>query len=155
MKATLVRSKVHSIRKGTFTSVLWERDAKVKKGCHDVVKKRVRATVRLGVNYENLSSVKHSRVSGTMPSAPSGLSWGKWSEFPYFIEHTPKGGVKTNYLRAYIGKGSNMHTEWFLNGHKVSKEVISPMALSSELKDDPIVDEKPIVLKFDDILSIG
>lgn len=62
MKLSTLRNRVYGIQKGAYTSILWERDAKVKKGCMDCVKKRVRATVRLGVNYENLSTVKNARL---------------------------------------------------------------------------------------------
>lgn len=156
MTINTLRNHVMGIKKGAYTSILWERDAKTKKGCGDVIKKRVRATVRVGINYENLSTVKNSRKMGTMPSVSSGLTWGKWSEYPYFIKHTPKNSVAENtYLRAYLGKGSNMQVEWYLNGRKVSKEVIAPMVLSSELKNDEITDEKPIVLNIKDVLAIG
>ena len=77
------------------------------------------------------------------------------SEYPYFIKHTPKNSVETTYLRAYLGKGSHMETEWYLNGRKVDKAIIAPMVLSSELNNDPVMDEKPIVLKVNDILAIG
>lgn len=155
MKLSTLRNRVYGIQKGAYTSILWERDAKTKKGCMDCVKKRVRATVRLGVNYENLSTVKTARATGSMPTVSSGLAWGKWSEYPYFIKHTPKNSVETTYLRAYLGKGSNMQTEWYLNGRKVDKSIIAPMVLSSELNNDPVLDEKPIVLKVNDILAIG
>ena len=48
-----------------------------------------------------------------------------------------------------------METEWYLNGRKVDKAIIAPMVLSSELNNDPVMDEKPIVLKVNDILAIG
>lgn len=155
MKFMTLRNKVHKIKNGAYTSVLWEREARVKKGCMDVVKKRTRATVRIGLDYENLSVVKNSRKNGTMAATPAPLAWGSWDEFPYFIEHTNKSGQKIKYLRMYLGKGANTTTEWFLNGHKVSKEVVRPMLLASELKEEPIECEKPIVVKVNDILSIG
>ena len=129
MKFATVKNKVHDIPKGAFTSVLWEREAKTKAGCFDIIKKRVRATVRVGIKT--------------------------WDEYPYFITHTPKNGDETKYLRAYIGKGSNMTTEWYLNGRKVDVEVVRPMLLASELKAEEITEEKPIVVKVNDILSIG
>lgn len=155
MKYELLKNKVHNVHKGAFTSVLWERDAKTKKSCQDIIKKRVRATVRVGVDYENLSHIKQSRIDGSKPATSNGLTWGEWKEFPYFIEHTPKNGIKTKYLRAYLGKNAQVTTEWFMNGRKVTKDDISQLVLASELKDEPITEEKPIVVKVDDILSFG
>lgn len=155
MKLVTLKSHVHNVKKGTYTSILWERDAKTKKGCTDCVKKRVRATVRLGMNYENLSIVKAGRATGKMPTVSAGLTWGTWSEYPYFIKHTPKNSVETTYLRAYLGKGSNMQTEWYLNGRKVDKSAIAHLVLASELKETPIIDSTPITLKINDILAIG
>lgn len=155
MKFMTLKNKVHKIQKGAYTSVLWEREAKVKKGCMDVVRKRTRATVRLGLDYENLSVVKEGRQKGTMNATPSPLAWGQWDEFPYFIRHKNKSGTETKYLRMYLGKGANITTEWFLNGHKVSKDVVRPLLLASELKDEAIECEKPVVVKVSDILSIG
>ena len=48
-----------------------------------------------------------------------------------------------------------MTTEWYLNGRKVDVEVVRPMLLASELKAEEIDEEKPIVVKVNDILSIG
>lgn len=155
MNLSTCRNRVYNIPKGSYTSVLWEREARVKKGCNDIIKKRVRATVRLGIDYENLASVKRSRATGVMSSVPSGLAWGKWNEFPYFIKHTPKNGSVTDYLRMYLGKGSNITTEWYLNGRKVDKAIIAPMVLASELKDEEITTESPITVKVADILAIG
>lgn len=152
MKFATVKNKVHDIPKGAFTSVLWEREAKTKAGCFDIIKKRVRATVRVGINYENMATTQKKRADGKFNK---GLKWGTWDEYPYFITHTPKNGDETKYLRAYIGKGSNMTTEWYLNGRKVDVEVVRPMLLASELKAEEITEEKPIVVKVNDILSIG
>ena len=33
MKLSTLRNRVYDIQKGAYTSILWERDAKVKKGC--------------------------------------------------------------------------------------------------------------------------
>ena len=151
MKFMTVKKKVHDIPKGQFTSILWERPAKVHKGCKDTIVKRVRATARIGINYENMASTQVKRSNGKFAS---GLAWGEWEDYPYFIKHTPKDGDLTHYLRAYLGKGSNVTTEWFLNGRKVPREVIEPMVLTSELKNEPITEEKPIILKTSDILAI-
>lgn len=151
MKYATIKNKVRNIPKGQFCSILWERPAKVHKGCNDIITKRVRATARVGINYENMASTQEKRKDGR---SKCGLAWGEWDEYPYFIKYTPKDADKTFYLRAYLGKGANMSTEWFLNGMKVPKAVIEPMVLASELKENPITEEKPIVLKVQDILAI-
>lgn len=153
MKYMTIKRKVKDIPKGAFTSVLWERQAKTKKSCTDIIKKRVRATVRIGVDYENLAVTKEYRTSTGKQS--QGLMWGEWDVFPYFIKHTPKNGTETKYIRMYLGKGSNMNTEWYLNGRKVDKETIKPFILASELKDETIDNEKPVCVKVEDVLSIG
>lgn len=151
MKFELVKNKVSSVRKGAFSSLLWERPVKTKKGCMDTITKRVRATVRFGIDYENMQSTKDIRATG---KEAAGLQWGTWKQFPYFIEHTPKTStIKQNYLRAYIGQGANIKTEYFLNGRKVDKSVIAPMCLASEIKEQE--SNRTITINIDNILAIG
>ncbi len=155
MKYMTVKNKVKDTRRGAFSSLLWEREVKTKKGCADCIKKRVRATVRFGIDYDHMKAVQEGRKDGILPSKNTGLPWGHWDEYPYFIEHTPKGAITpVHYLRAYIGTGANLTTTYYLNGREVDKKVIEPMVLKSELKDE-LVGEKPITVKVSDILAIG
>lgn len=153
MKLQIASKKVHDVRKGSYVSILWERDAKVKKNCSAIIKKRTKAVVRVGINYENMAVTKEKRQAGI---EAKGLQWGVWNDYPYFIKHTPKGSSAcVDYLRAYMGNQSQVETEWFMDGRKVDKSQISDWLLASEKKNDEIQAGNPITIKVNDILSIG
>lgn len=149
MKFMTLNSKMKKVRKGAYTSLLWERPAKTKKSCTDIIVKRTRATVRLGINYDNMASTKEKRKLGEAPQVSAGLPWGEWLKYPYFIKHKDK-----TYLRAYSGKNANITTEWYMNGRKVNKADVAQYLLKSELQESS-EENKVFCLNIDDILSIG
>lgn len=112
---------------GSFRSMMWEKALPVKKSfSNQVVTKRSVGTVRFGIEYDHMKSVQEKRSNGTLPEQNSGLSWGQWKRYPYFIEH--KGNT---YLRCSVVPNNAIKTEYFLNGIKTTKEVIQNMCLKS------------------------
>lgn len=112
---------------GQICSVTWRRSCKVRVGCPFAIEKEVTATVRAGINYDNLATVKEKREIGDLPSHNPGLKWGKWLVFPYVIEH--KGN---NYFRFYPFTGGKVVTQYFRDGERVEFEQIEQFLLSSE-----------------------
>ena len=62
-------------RKGQIVTMLTERDCKVRKN-KDPIRKRSEFQCRVGVNYDNIQSVKEGRADGTKPAENAGLPWG-------------------------------------------------------------------------------
>ena len=95
--------------------------------CPFSIEKQVEATVRAGINYDNLGAVKEKRETGELPAKNAGLSWGEWLIYPYVISH--KGN---NYFRFYPFPGGNIVTKYFRDGERVEFEQVEPYLLSSE-----------------------
>jgi hypothetical protein len=137
-------------KRGQFLSVVWQRAAKVRKTCLDVIEKRVVAhSIRAGVVYDNMANVQDKRESGELPKENAGLPWGVWFLFPHIIEH--KGGY---YFRFALNPGvSKFETTWLLNGEPVLRESIASQLLASELQDGEMPDV--ITVKAQDIVSMS
>lgn len=117
-----LKRNVLSKPKGTFSSLVWEKQLPVRKSFPNViVTKRTSTIARVGVIYDNMKVVKGKRESGQLPTENAGLSWGTWETFPYFIQHKGK-----RYLRISLDKNNKMSSEYFLNGRKVSKDEAIP-----------------------------
>lgn len=121
---------IGTIHKGANIVCEWTRPAKVRAtNTLGKVEKRVRAIGRMGLDYDNLSSVQDKRESGNLPAVSGGLPWGEWAIFPYLIAH--KGA---HYVRLYNGTCASIkpHAEWLLNGEPVDVETVRPVLLASE-----------------------
>lgn len=117
-------------KQGQFTGFLWNRPAKVRKGCAVEITKEVRCVARVGVDHEHRAKVQAARESGELPSENQGLPWGQWLLFPYLITH--KGKL---YLRIYPVEGRRPHVIYRMNGQIVSKEEIKQFCLASEFSE--------------------
>ena len=142
-----LKNKLLKIQKGQFHSVLWERSCKTKKVYgNNVIIKRSSAVVRFGVEYDNIQAVQEKRASGELPAQNSGLQWGQWLLYPYFIKH------KDNiYLRCSTVPNTKVKSEYFLNGAKVSFEQVENMLLASEKNAKKA---EVFTINIDNILSI-
>jgi hypothetical protein len=120
--------------KGQFVRIAIKREMKTRKGMPTIIKSS-KLTVRIGVDYSNIASVKEKRENGDLPSQEeSTLPWGHWVDglFPYVIEH--KGEY---YVRCTVVNNPNSHSEthYFINGQEKSRDEIESMCLASEFKD--------------------
>lgn len=142
-----IKNKVNRINKGQFHSILWERPCKTKKAYNgNVVVKRSSAVVRFGIGYDNINAVKEKRANGELPAQNSGLQWGEWLVYPYFIKH------KDNiYLRCSTVPNTKVKSEYFLNGVKVPFEQVENMLLASEKNTKKA---EVFTVNIDNILSI-
>lgn len=153
--------------KGRNLKATWRRNAKVRKGIAAWIEKETSATIRTGINFANLSSVKEG-IANEERGQVQALQWGTWSDFPFIIEH--KGN---DYLRLYPAssvpfvyeegkavctqeEGSIQHpkVQWYLNGNKVPFHLVEQFLLASE-HPKPI-EETPIcfTIKMADLVSL-
>jgi hypothetical protein len=113
---TYITEKIVAHKKGSFFSLSWRSEHKpaaAHKGTQ-LVKMTV-ATVRFGVEYANLGTVREGIESGQRgPVQP--LAWGQWADYPYVIEH--KGG---RYLRVYPCPNNLAKISYFVDGKQVGK----------------------------------
>jgi len=129
MNLDQVKQAVETTPKGANIVLEWVRPVKTLKGVSDKITKSVRMIGRIGVEYDNLTAVQDKRESGELPSVNAGLPWGKWSVYPWLIEHKD-----TFYLRLYKGTSATVHPEvhFFRNGVEVALNEIAPYILASE-----------------------
>lgn len=122
-------------KRGQFVSIRIQRIMKTRKGMPEIIKDST-LTVRVGVDYSNIASVKEKRENGELPSAEeSKLPWGEFVEglFPYVIHH--KGEY---YVRcSVVNNNPNSHhsTKYFINGVEKTRDDIESMCLASEFRD--------------------
>ena len=122
-------------KKGTIVTVTSEKQVKMKKGMAPVTKISV-FQARLGVNYDNMVSVKEKRETGELPETNQGLPWGNWKVFPYVIEHNGK-----EYVRfSKVNSGFKNITKFFRDGIEISKETVYSECLASEKPKDTELD---------------
>ena len=153
--------------KGRNLKATWRRNAKVRKGVTALIEKETSATIRTGINFANLSSVKEG-IANEERSEVQALQWGTWSEFPFIIEH--KGN---DYLRLYPassvpfvyeegkavctqeeGSIQRPKVKWFLDGREIPFVLIQEFLLASEQPKS--IEETPIcfTIKFNDLISL-
>jgi len=132
MNIEQVKQAMTETPKGANIVVEWTRNGKIRKGVASLVQKQVRMVGRIGIEYDNMKAVQEKRDNGTLPSENQGLPWGRFEIYPYLIEH--KGN---RYLRLYKGTSATVkpHAHWLMDGNEVSREVVAPMLLASEMQE--------------------
>lgn len=83
------------------------------------------AVVRSGVDFANLATVKEGIANGERDEVKP-LSWGKWMDFPYIINHTNKMGEYKEYVRLYPSINSKQipTVSYFVDGVETPKAEI-------------------------------
>lgn len=142
-------------KKGQHVQVVWQRDAKTKKGTAFRIEKRTCAWVRSGIDYSNLASVKAGIAAGERDEVQSLPDWCEWETFPFILRHKANG---TEYVRLYPATLHNLQTpkvEWVMDGVVSTYADCEPYLLASEKTKDE--DEKPACfsVKSDSILEIA
>lgn len=134
-------------KKGHIATITTQRDMKMRKGQPQVSKKST-FQCRIGINYDNIAVVKDKRATGELPAVSEGLPWGEWLEFPYLITHKGETYARCTMLHNnFIPK-----TTFFLDGHEIDKELVKPMCLASEFKEDR--DNDVFNIKISSILEV-
>lgn len=125
--------KVNSFQKGTFHSMVWEREIPVKKAFRGatVVKRTYGSGLRFGVEYDAMKAVQKGREDGVLPAENQGLKGREWIQENLFLKSTKTG--KT-LVRVSMGQNTAMRTEFFLNGQRVPKEAVQEMLYANDAK---------------------
>lgn len=131
--------------KGQFIAAEWMSEPKplaAHKG--KVLRKFSKATVRTGVSFANLSSVKEGIAAGERGEVES-LPWGEWMVYPYIITH--KGN---EYLRLTLTEGCPITSRYEVDGVEVDAATFHSMLPKSS-------GERPEVLtvKVANLIRIG
>lgn len=134
MNTNLLLMKLSKKRNGQFFNMTWTSDVKMtaaakKQGLQAV--KIVTSTVRKGIKYSNLKSVRlNERENGNFSSTiiTNSLPWGSWKQGNegLLIEHN-----NTNYLRVYSSP-NKPKAIYLLNGKEISKETLKALGIVQE-----------------------
>ena len=129
-KLSPITETVMNWRKAThLPRITWASEVKpaaVHKGVS--LSKQVSATLKAGIDFANLSSVKSAIANGERGEVES-LPWGEWEIFPFTILH--KGN---RYVRLYPSKAENQKpsTKFFADGAEVSREIFASYLTPSD-----------------------
>jgi hypothetical protein len=136
---------------GQNIAAKWRKTCKTRKEFSSfVVEKETTATVRGGINFENLRSVRDGIENGERGEVQE-LPWGEWAMFPVHIAH--KGA---DYVRLYPPTGGisqRPKVQWYLDGSPVEYALVEELLLASEKPRDEAPD--CFTLKVENLISIG
>lgn len=135
MKYEDVKRAIEFYKKGQFFSIEYSKELPLLKmyDGDNIVVKFSRATVRMGIKYDNVRAVAEKRRTGELPQENQGLSWGVWDIPGYTIVH------KSNiYLRVYPVKGNPTESIYYVNGVKKNEEVARLLCLKSAFSSSKI-----------------
>jgi hypothetical protein len=124
-------------RKGQIVTVKTKRPMKMLKHMEQVFKTSD-FQCRVGVDYDNIATVKEGRANGELPAENQGLPWGEWAVFPYIIRHTKKGATQEDlYVRCTMLNNGYRKAPVFelADGTVLSKDDVKAMTAASEFKD--------------------
>lgn len=152
MKLEQVLNHFDGRQNGTYYSMDWTRDCKIKQSAKKqgiVITKHSKAVLQYKVKYDNKATVQEKRKNGTLPKENQGLPWGYWYN-DFIIAKDNKDGTTDFYLRGGIIENSRIESEYEINGEKTTYQEIEPLLLASE---KPKKGEKPDVInvKIDNI----
>lgn len=133
MNTNLIIFSLKSIRKGQWFSMSYTSDlpltAKAKREGF-VAYKRTKATVRYGINYKNISTVKErfelkAQTEGLSEVVEHPLPWGAWKPGyeGILVEHK-----NNDYLRVYTSPNT-FKSDYFVNGQQITKEGLMTLGI--------------------------
>jgi len=103
---------------GQYAQVTWQSPVKTPAKSDIVVIKQSIATVRAGMEFQNLAQ-NSERITGPLP-------WGEWLVPPWVITH--KGGL---YYRLYLTDGWKVDQKFTIDGETKTKEEAKAVTLPS------------------------
>lgn len=130
MNFNMLIDKVNRKKNGQFFKMSWCTDVPVtahSKRQGYKVYKTTTATVRKGIHYANIASVK---ARGIDLSTPRELPWGNWHPDykGLIIEHTSKDEKYNRYIRLYSTPNRPI-VQYFLNGQPIDKISLEKMGI--------------------------
>ena len=133
MQVEQVRAAILSAPKGANIVVEWNRTLKPLKtsGCSDTIVKSTRMVGRIGIDYDNIQTVKDKRESGELPAENAGLKGMIWIEPPYLLQSEKSGRL---LLRLYNGTSKTIKPEvhFFRNGVEVERNSLQGIVPSKD-----------------------
>jgi hypothetical protein len=138
--------------KGQFASLRTIRQMKTRKGEAPIFKDST-FTVRLGVNYDNITNVQVQRQEGQLPAENQGLKGRVWIEFPYVMQSLKTG----SYLMRCTAVTGNANcipkTVYRRDGQEIAKEVAQAACQACEFSDG----ERPEVfdITIDNVVEVN
>lgn len=158
--ATTVK-KLSNIHNGTWFKITWLSELPITSYARSkgyVISKIVTSTVRKGIEYSNLSTVKEKDGIAIDFNSPAKheLPWGHWMKGYYktFIEHTNKNGDYSVYLRVYTSP--NKPTQYYMvNGKRCTLEEVKALGLVQPSYWNKNNDTGTMTIKISNIISIS
>lgn len=116
-----------------------------------VLEKETEMTVRTGVAFANLKSVKEAIANGEREEVGSLPDWQEWLVYPFILRHKGNG---TEYVRLTTCPNTKGRTIYRVNNEVVEKSVFDSFLTPSEAKgsDKPL---EIISIKLENLISIG
>lgn len=127
---------------GTYAQVTWQKVVKTPTKSDLVVVKRSIATVRAGIEFQNLAQ-NSDRVTGPLP-------WGVWLVKPWVITH--KGGL---YYRLYLTDGWKVNQTFTIGGREATKQEAQAVTLASEWPKPTGEAVKTFTVKAEGVLAVN
>ena len=131
-----ITNTMNTLKKGVYTYCEYKSEPTPLKEHKDAKIVKVSSGVyRFGISYANIKEVKESgKEIGPLP-------FGKWEDnlANYVITHTKQDNktkemIISKYLRFYTTKHHHTKTQWYLNGEKVSVDMLVANGYISESK---------------------
>lgn len=127
MELTNIQNELSKIKKGTFVNMSWGKQLKTRKGIEDIITKESSGNVRLGINYDNMYTVKDKREIGELPESNQGLKGMQWIQFPYLLQ-----GKNSVHLRVYPTNNNPINAKYYKNGIEITRDEAKEYCLKSE-----------------------
>jgi hypothetical protein len=127
---------------GTYAQVTWQKIIKTPAKSDLVVVKQSTATVRAGIEFQNLAQ-NSERVTGPLP-------WGVWLVKPWVITH--KGGL---YFRLYLTDGWKVKQAFTIGGKPATKLEAQAVTLASEWPKPTEEAVKTFTVKAEGVLAVN
>ena len=127
---------------GTYAQVTWQSVVKTPTDSDLIVVKRSTATVRAGIEFQNLAQ-NSDRVTGPLP-------WGVWLVKPWVITH--KGGL---YFRLYLTDGWKVKQAFTIDGKKATKQEAQAVTLPSAWPKPTEEAVKTFTVKAEGVLDVN
>jgi hypothetical protein len=142
--------------KGQFVRLAWTRPVAYKKGLDKGIVKETVATVRIGVQYDNIAAVQEQRADGTIPSENQGLRGRHWVIENCLLKSEKDGSYLLRCAMVKNNDGCKPTVRYLKDGVEVAREVALEGTLASENKTSEQTDQQVIFdLKVQNLMSVN
>lgn len=145
----ITENQVKEIGKGVIRKVLIKStNGILAKGKNVGLEKINTCYVRFGINYANMkSTIAYLQANGL--TQPNELSWGKWVDFPYFIEHKGQKFIRLSFAKLPNLKSTS---KYYINGVEQNENDLIANKMISDKKHTN--DSGVITIPFENLIKI-